>query len=547
MNPSGELKQVALTDILLSPTNPRKTYRTPDWPDFVASIHTQGVIEPGIARPHPKLKGRFELVAGSRRFLGSQEAARPTMPIIIRDLTDDQVVEIQQIENLQRENLSALEEAEGYQSWIRALQKANEKITVEDAVLRISGRVHRKRSAIFARLALLKTSAPVQEALAKGRLDPSAASLIATVPDPQAQARLLKDAGDLSVRQISELIAEEYRQPLKDAPFDRSDPKLGIDKTTDRIFGGACTDCPHRTGNMVDRYPELAKTPQICTSPECYRLKVQANTDRVLNRAKAAGRTVIAAKDYDNNRWNYETAGNTCYADDHNRSYGALAKKAGVTPAVTVDRDGKTVEVFSPAQKSQILKACKIRESSGGMSASDRSAMKRRQQKEKEFLLTAQWAIGPIVMKLLPPIGVAHQSLFEFIARAAYDTTDISRHDFTAKRRGISTTVNESRNALHKWFKEKHEPREYAEMALDLLVFASWNGGGWHETKWDKDFVALCKLAGGTPEQLAAKAEKAAEKGGFWDKKSKYNKTGAKATAEQNRKASRKGATSKRK
>ena len=105
------------------------------------------------------------------------------------------------------------------------------------------------------------------------------------------------------------------------------------------------------------------------------------------------------------------------------------------------------------------------------------------------------------------------------MAGAVYELSSQDACDFVAKRRGLSEHCNDSRPALDQWLKSEPNAPECAKFILDLLVIARRNGGGYHENKWDKDFLALCELAGGTPEKLAELEDKKQEQGGFWDPK----------------------------
>ena len=129
-------------------------------------------------------------------------------------------------------------------------------------------------------------------------------------------------------------------------------------------------------------------------------------------------------------------------------------------------------------------------------------ADKKREQKKKDMKAAAMYATGIILEKLVvtpakhagaPP--ALPNELWPLLAQAAYDVTDISKHDFTAKRRGLAKTINETRTAIDKWFKQPHTAAEYARFTVEVLLCADWEGEGWHECKWSKPFQALCKLA----------------------------------------------------
>lgn len=329
----GELKRIKLADIVPSKTNPRKEFKTPDWAEFVDSVRSHGVIQPGLARPHPKDCDKVELVAGERRYRASGEAKLPDMPLVIRDLTDAEVIELQQVENLQREDLSALEEAQGYADWRDSLVKSGAVKTVDEAVAHICGRINRKRSTVYGRLALLKTSPKVQDCLRQGQLDASKAQLIAQVPDQGQQQKILKEAlegdrygnGPMSVRELQEHIEENYRISLKGAPFKQ-----------ETIFVGqpTCVACPYRTGNMQLEDPKAS--PDVCTNPGCYRSKCE----KTAKESAGAIAGVLTDEQWRKGGWSkWCEAGDTCYEDGANRNWAAVFGKEK-PPVYLVIREG---------------------------------------------------------------------------------------------------------------------------------------------------------------------------------------------------------------
>lgn len=517
------LKRVPLDSIMLGKTNPRKNFNGPEWPEFVANIKEHGVIQPGVARPirdeHKQDSGMVELVIGERRFRASRELKRPDMPLIIRELSDEQAVELQQVENLQREDLTALEEAQGYADWVKRLVTNKTCPTVELAVEYICGKINRKRSSVFNRMALLKLAAPVAAALRAGTIDASKAGLLAQIPDPKLQEKCLKEfmggtwRGPMSFRQAQEHLAEEYRVSLKDAPFaldaDFGRPAGGVflcpSNGADKLV--TCKDCRLRSGNMAKEYPDFAKTPNICTNPPGYKLKVQMHTDATLSRAKSEGRRILPAKEYENHGHQFKEKKDTCYDDPKGRSFGTLAKAANITPAMTVNCEGAAVEVFTPEDVAKIKAANKIRASysSGGYSRRDLAAQKARQAKEKLMTATLATAIPKILDKLAPN-GVLDSRLWSLLAQRTYDSLSIDRHDFTAKRLGISKRVNDSRGALEKYMKQHTSPADCARLVVELLLLSNANGGGWHEVKWDSHVLAAAKLAGVDLQKLMEKS-----------------------------------------
>lgn len=307
------MQRVALAKITDSPFQKRSIYeQSADWPDFVASVKEHGVTQPCIGR---EVNGHIELVNGHRRKRASVAAKLTDLPIIIRTLTDAQVRELLAIENLQRENLSALDEAREYDDWKQALLKAGTVKTVEEAVAHICGKINRKRSAVFQRLALLKLSPTVAKAVQDGSLDASKAGLIATVPDESAQKEILVTAtnenyngGTMSYRKLQEHIEENYQVSLKDAPFELSKTYDGDVKMPDKStlmlhLRGPCTDCKFRSG-------------QQCAQPACYAGKRNAAQLLQMATAKAKGKKAFTSAEFEKVKSDY------VFADDYSRSPG---------------------------------------------------------------------------------------------------------------------------------------------------------------------------------------------------------------------------------
>jgi ParB/RepB/Spo0J family partition protein len=110
MNPSV----LPLNRVKPSPTNPRKRFSEDAHRELTASVLKHGVMQPVLVRPWPKEPKYFEIVAGERRFRASTAAGLTEIPVLVKDLSDDEVLHIQIIENLQRQDLHPLEEADGY-------------------------------------------------------------------------------------------------------------------------------------------------------------------------------------------------------------------------------------------------------------------------------------------------------------------------------------------------------------------------------------------------------------------------------------------------
>jgi len=164
--------------------------------ELADSIRSQGVIQPILVRPIGE--GQYEIIAGERRFRASQMAGLAEVPVVIRDVPDESALAMALIENIQREDLNPLEEAQGVQRLIAEFAFTHE---------RAAQAIGRSRSATSNLLRLLQLAAPVQELLMGGSLDMGHARALLALP-PVDQIRLGQEisAGRYSVRQAEQLV-----------------------------------------------------------------------------------------------------------------------------------------------------------------------------------------------------------------------------------------------------------------------------------------------------------------------------------------------------
>ena len=197
--------KVKLMDIEPNREQPRKQFDEDALAELSDSIAQHGVLQPLLVRPMPD--GGYQLVAGERRWRASRMAGLTEVPVVIRDLTDAQVAELALVENLQRENLNPLEEANGYKELSDKFGYTQEKI---------SEIVGKSRPSIANALRLLNLPEDVQEMVSEGKLSMGHARAILSLPDDKMKTDLAKLViqNDLSVRE-TERIA---RNMVKEAP-----------------------------------------------------------------------------------------------------------------------------------------------------------------------------------------------------------------------------------------------------------------------------------------------------------------------------------------
>lgn len=301
-----ELIQIAPALIAPSLTNPRKTFNPERLTELAESIKASGVHSPLLLRPLPadRLQDTFtnrtegavlptyELVTGERRLRASIMAEQETIPALVRALTDDEVLEIQIIENLQRDDLSELEEAEGYEMLMHHGLDGHT-LTAEQ----VGAKIGKGRSYVYNRLKLLDLCPEARDAMRAGKMDASKGLLVARIPDHKLQIKALKAftepngySGDtMSVRAAVDWLRKNVMLKLSDAVFSIKDAKL--------VPGaGSCTDCPKRTGANPELFSDI-DSPDVCTDVKCFQVKIDAHNEKVVEKARAKGIEVIAGKE----------------------------------------------------------------------------------------------------------------------------------------------------------------------------------------------------------------------------------------------------------
>jgi ParB family chromosome partitioning protein len=191
------VQQAPLQRIHPCPFQPRKEFSPETLRELADSIKEQGIVQPLIVRERD---GRLELIAGERRWRAAQLAGLAQVPVIVRQADDRAVLELALIENLQRENLNAIEEAQGYTQLIEQFRLTQEEVAVK---------VGKSRAAVANALRLLKLAPAIQNHIREGRLSVGHAKVVLGLASAPLQLvaadRILKEG--LNVRQTEALVA----------------------------------------------------------------------------------------------------------------------------------------------------------------------------------------------------------------------------------------------------------------------------------------------------------------------------------------------------
>lgn len=313
--PTAVIQQNIALDLLFpSPTNPRKRFDEAKLKELAASIETQGVLQPilvrtwqvGMQLPAGKvfgdMVGTYEVIAGERRYRASKLAGLAEVPCFVRELSNLQVLHAQVIENLQRDDLHPIEEAEGYGKLMEQTDDNGDKFTADT----IAAEVGKSRAYVYGRLKLLDLCQEARDAFFAGKLDASTALLIARIPVHKLQIEALKEVtatmthdwigqgkaeGDkmLSYRAAKAILQDRYMLDLADAPFDTKDAEL-------TPKAGSCTECTKRTGNQPDIFDDVGSK-DVCTDPVCHATKKTAHVLALQKKYEEKGDKLLVGKE----------------------------------------------------------------------------------------------------------------------------------------------------------------------------------------------------------------------------------------------------------
>ncbi|RWD42355.1 MAG: ParB/RepB/Spo0J family partition protein [Mesorhizobium sp.] len=256
MNADGK---VPIEFLSPNPKNPRRHFGDADLTDLAQSIREHGVVQPVVARPSPTQAGRYEIIAGERRWRAAQRAGLVEIPIIVRDVNDRTALELAIIENVQRTDLNPVEEALGYQQLID-----DHGYTQAD----LGQVIGKSRSHVANTLRLLKLPDVIRDMLVDGALSAGHARTLVTAQDPAGLAKRILEDG-LSVRQAEALAQMPAgaptvkRQPA--APTQKDADTLALEKLMTGTIGMIVTiEHKERGGVISVAYRTLEQLDELC-------------------------------------------------------------------------------------------------------------------------------------------------------------------------------------------------------------------------------------------------------------------------------------------
>ncbi|RVV98022.1 ParB/RepB/Spo0J family partition protein [Mesobaculum littorinae] len=251
---------VPIENVAPNPDQPRRTFTKEALDELSSSIAEKGVIQPLIVRRDPQRDGHFQIVAGERRWRASQMAKLHEIPVMIREFTDVEVLEIAIIENIQRADLNPVEEAGAYRQLMDRFGHTQEKLAEA---------MGKSRSYIANLLRLLNLPSDVQGLLRDGSLSAGHARALITTEDPSALARDVVQRG-LSVRETEKLV----RKPKPEGKSQRRAPQGEKDADTRALESdlsaniGMKVSIDHQMGTeggqVVIGYQSLEELDDLC-------------------------------------------------------------------------------------------------------------------------------------------------------------------------------------------------------------------------------------------------------------------------------------------
>lgn len=226
MASGGGLRQVSIKDIVPNRFQPRKTFNEDAIKELTESVREKGVLEPLIVRED---SGHFELIAGERRLRAATRADLKEVPVIVMNVDDEESLEIAIIENIQREDLNAIEEADSYQALM------NFGLTQEE----VSKKVGKQRATVANYLRLLKLAPEIKDEILKGRISMGHAKAILSIETMSGQRQLCIHiiTKGLSVREAEALANGSSGKPLSKKSSKLSRRLLPIEKELMEVFG----------------------------------------------------------------------------------------------------------------------------------------------------------------------------------------------------------------------------------------------------------------------------------------------------------------------
>lgn len=255
--PADGVRDIPIELVHSNPNQPRQFFREDDIATLADSIRDKGVLQPILVRPSPRTTGEYEIVAGERRWRAAQLAGLRVIPALVRTLDDERALEISIVENVQREDLNAMEEAQAYRALMQRFGHT------QDQAARSVGK---SRSHVANTIRLLQLPESVQQHVIHGRLSAGHARALLSAENPERVAELVVEQ-QLSVREAEAMVRGKAVGPKK-----ASGPRKSKDADTASLEVdledalGMSVDVADRggAGEVRIRYASLEQLDELC-------------------------------------------------------------------------------------------------------------------------------------------------------------------------------------------------------------------------------------------------------------------------------------------
>ncbi|WP_405402527.1 ParB/RepB/Spo0J family partition protein [Paracoccus sp. Ld10] len=252
---------IPIEQITANPDQPRRSFDPDALEELAASLRQRGVLQPLIVRPHPQDKDLYQIVAGERRWRAGQMAQLHEMPVIIREMSDTEVLEVAIIENIQRADLNAIEEAASFRQLMERFGHTQEKLAEA---------LNKSRSHIANLLRLLSLPDAVQDMVKTGKLSAGHARALITAPNAAQLARRVSEKGlsvrdtEQMVRKLAEADGSVTRKAAKSSTKDADTKALEADLSAHLKMRVQILHTGPNGGELSITYSDLDQLDQLC-------------------------------------------------------------------------------------------------------------------------------------------------------------------------------------------------------------------------------------------------------------------------------------------
>jgi ParB/RepB/Spo0J family partition protein len=276
-------ESLRIEQIIESKTNQRKDFYPEKLKELSESIKVHGIIQPLIVRKLTP-NNLYELVAGARRLRAARLIKLATVPVIIRQLSDEQAQEVQIIENLQRQDIHPLDEAIGYQALLNS-----GKYTVEA----LAEKVGKSENYIYTRLRLNKLNDNFKKLFEKDIISFPVARLICR-HNKELQDELYKNEFKRDEHLIKALNIIDVEDMIKEYTYKNLNALAPFELTDEKLYpqAGACSACPKNTAVGNQLFPEYSKE-HLCTDNKCFEMKLKLHLETIEKKLKEKGEEVV--------------------------------------------------------------------------------------------------------------------------------------------------------------------------------------------------------------------------------------------------------------